>query len=276
MHKSYDEIRIKGLKIYAFHGCFEEEKQKGQEFTLDVTLHLSLSPAGNTDDLDRTVNYAEACEVIRSAFTKYSYNLIEAAAEDVASALLIKYDIVECADVEVFKPHAPIPMDFENVSVYITRERHIAYIAVGSNVGDSKDTILKAKEMFLKMEGNEIIKESELIVTKPYGVTDQPDFVNGMWKVKTLLSPVNLLKKLNEIEQRLGRERIIHWGPRTIDLDIIYFDELILDSEKLTIPHADMVNRDFVLKPLLDVDPFVRHPFNGKTPGEMLSELPER
>lgn len=273
MLRSYDEIRIKGLKIYAYHGCFEEERSKGQEFTLDVTMHLSLSPAGNTDNLEKTVNYGEACELIQKVFTQYSYNLIESAAEEVATNLLTTYDALDCVEVEVFKPHAPIPLDFENVSVYIKRQRHIAYIAVGSNIGDGPATIKEASKMFTKMEGNEIIKESSLITTKPYGVTDQPDFTNGMWMVKTLLSPFNLLKKLNEIEARLGRERLQHWGPRTIDLDIIYYDDMVIDSEKLMIPHVDMQNREFVLKPLEEIAPYIRHPLNGKRAGEMLKEI---
>lgn len=268
-----DRINIKGLKLYAYHGCLEEERQKGQEFTLDITLYLNLTPAGITDNLERTVNYSEACQVAQEVFTKYTYNLIETAAEEVAAALLIKYSLVDKVTVEVFKPHAPIPLDFENVSVFIERKRHTAYIAVGSNLGESEATIAKARELFLKVEGNEILAESSLIVTKPYGVTDQPDFINGMWKVSTLLPPYDLLKKLNEIEHRLGRERLIHWGPRTIDLDIIYYDNLVIDSEKLTVPHIDMANREFVLKPLLEVDPYVRHPITGLRAQEMLDKL---
>lgn len=268
-----DRINIKGLKLYAYHGCLEEERQKGQEFTLDITLYLNLTPAGITDNLERTVNYSEACQVAQEVFTKYAYNLIETAAEEVAAALLIKYSLVDKVTVEVFKPHAPIPLDFENVSVFIERKRHTAYIAVGSNLGESEATIAKARELFLKVEGNEILTESSLIVTKPYGVTDQPDFTNGMWKVSTLLPPYDLLKKLNEIEHRLGRVRLIHWGPRTIDLDIIYYDNLVIDSEKLTVPHIDMANREFVLKPLLEVDPYVRHPISGLRAQEMLDKL---
>lgn len=273
MQRFEDEIRIKGLKLYAYHGVLQEEKEKGQEFTLDITMHLNLTPAGVTDDLDKTVNYAAVCEEVAELFSKYSYNLIESAAEEIADMILLKHPICEWVEVELFKPHAPIPMDFENVSVYIKRKRHIAYIAVGSNIGDGPETIKKARDMFVKREGNEILKESSLIITKPYGVTDQPDFTNGMWKVSTLLEPFDLLKKLNEIEARLGRERTLHWGPRTIDLDIIYYDDLVIDSEKLTVPHADMANRDFVLKPLLEIDAYKRHPLTKLKAKDMLDAL---
>lgn len=273
MFDSKDCIRIRGLKVYAYHGCNQDEKENGQEFTLDITLHFSLLPAGITDDLDRTVNYGEASVFAGEVFSKYKYNLIEAAAEEVADELLLKYDYINQVEVEVHKPHAPIPMDFEDVSVYISRKRHTAFIAVGSNIGDGEATVLKAKEMFLKVPGNRMISESSLIITKPYGVTDQPDFTNGLWKTETLLEPFDLLKKLNEIEARLGRERLIHWGPRTIDLDIIYFDDMVIDSERLTIPHIDMANREFVLKPLAEVDPYVRHPLNKMRAKEMLDLL---
>lgn len=275
MQVNSDEIRIKGLKIYAYHGCHQEEKDKGQEFTLDITLHINLTRAGLTDDLDNTVNYSAVSKKAYEVFTKYSYNLIEAAAEEVAEEILLEFSKVDGVEIELFKPHAPIPLDFENVSVYIKRARHTAFIAVGSNLGEKEDTIKKAQEMLLKVNGNDLIKESSLIVTKPYGVTDQPDFVNGMWKITTLMEPLDLLKKLNEIEARLGRERTLHWGPRTIDLDIIYYDDLVMDSEKLTIPHIDMANRTFVLKPLLEVDPYVRHPLTKLRAEEMLKELSE-
>lgn len=273
MQINTDRITLKGLKIYAYHGVFEDEKQKGQEFTVDITMHLDLCKAGSTDDLERTVNYGEAAELVQKVFTECHYNLIESAAEDVANKLLTTYKLIDSVDVEVFKPHAPISIDFENVSVFIHRARHTAYIAVGSNLGECEETINKAKEMFLRFPGNEILSESTLIVTKPYGVTDQPDFVNGLWKVRTLLEPLALLKKLNEIEARLGRERLVHWGPRTIDLDIIYYDDYTCDSQKLTIPHADMHNRDFVLKPLMEVDPYIRHPYTKLTAAQMLDKL---
>lgn len=273
MYKNKDRIYVKGLKVYAYHGCRQDEKENGQEFTLDITMHLNLSPAGSTDNLENTINYSEASVYAGEVFAKYNYNLIESAAEEVASALLLKFPLLDSVEVEVFKPHAPIPMDFENVSVYVERKRHTAFIAVGSNIGDGPKTIEEAKKLFLKNEGNKLIAEAQLISTKPYGVTDQPDFTNGMWKVETLMDPFSLLKKLNEIEARLGRERLVHWGPRTIDLDIIYFDDETIDTEKLTIPHIDMANREFVLKPLSEVDPYKRHPINKMTAGEMLKNL---
>ena len=120
------------------------------------------------------------------------------------------------------------------------------------------------------------VRVSDLLVTKPYGGVEQDDFVNGAIALQTLLTPQELLEKLHEIEQHANRERIIHWGPRTLDLDIIFYDKLVYEDENLIIPHADMQNRDFVLKPLLELCPNYRHPVTGQTVSQMLAALSER
>ena len=114
---------------------------------------------------------------------------------------------------------------------------------------------------------------SDFLVTKPYGVTDQDDFLNGCIKLRTLLTPRELLDRLHHIEQAAGRERILRWGPRTLDLDILFYDDLILGEADLCIPHVDLPNREFVLRPLCEIAPYLHHPATGKTVREMLQEL---
>lgn len=120
------------------------------------------------------------------------------------------------------------------------------------------------------------VRVSDLLVTKPYGGVEQDDFVNGAIALQTLLTPQELLEKLHEIEQHANRERIIHWGPRTLDLDIIFYDKLVYEDENLIIPHVDMENRNFVLKPLMELCPNYRHPVTGQTVSQMLAALSER
>lgn len=268
-----DEIRISGLKIFANHGVYNFEKEKGQHFVINATLFLSLCKAGASDDLNNTVNYAECCEFIQNVFTQKSYDLIETTANELAYGILKKYPTVEKVEIEVCKPEAPITIPFDNVSVFVSRARHTAFIAVGSNLGESKNTIEKGKALLVESGMVNITKESSLIVTKPYGVTDQPDFLNGMWKVETFLEPYELLDLLNDVEKKMGRERLVHWGPRTLDLDIIYYDDCIIDTERLTVPHIDMANREFVLKPLMEVDNFKRHPISRLRAEEMLEKI---
>ena len=119
----------------------------------------------------------------------------------------------------------------------------------------------------------EITAVSEIYETEPYGYTDQAPFLNACFEVSTVCSPEELLDQLHQVENALGRKRDIHWGPRTIDLDIIFYDNEIIDTKDLHIPHIDMENRLFVLKPLSDIAGYMRHPVSGKTVDQMLRQF---
>ena len=118
-----DKILIKELEVYAYHGVFPEEKRQGQRFLLDVTLHLDLSRAGQTDDLADTVSYADMTETVRAAMTAQSYDLIERAATCVAEAVLAAYPPVAAVTVRLIKPDAPVDAAFAYMAVEIHRER---------------------------------------------------------------------------------------------------------------------------------------------------------
>ena len=118
-----DTILIKELEVYAYHGVFPEEKRQGQRFLLDVTLHLDLSRAGQTDDLADTVSYADVTETVRAAMTARSYDLIERAATCVAEAVLAAYPPVAAVTVRLIKPDAPVDAAFAYMAVEIHRER---------------------------------------------------------------------------------------------------------------------------------------------------------
>ncbi len=148
---------------------------------------------------------------------------------------------------------------------------HTAYISIGSNLGNRKNNIRLAIKKLMGFCNIEAY--SRVYRTKPYGVTDQPDFINLAVRVSTILEPAELLEELKAVEDSLGRVRIIRWGPRTIDLDILFFDDLIIKTENLTIPHPDLQNRYFVLKPLNDISPDYIHPVIKLTVAEMFRQI---
>ena len=111
-------------------------------------------------------------------------------------------------------------------------------------------------------------------MTAPYGGVEQDDFLNAAMEIETLYDPEELLDALHAIEQAARRERLIHWGPRTLDLDVLFYDDLVQEDPALIIPHPDLHNRDFVLGPMAELAPNFVHPVLGKTMQQLLSELP--
>ncbi len=151
----------------------------------------------------------------------------------------------------------------------------IAYLCLGSNAKDSFKLIEQAMSFLDLSEGIKIIRSSSLYETEPWGVKDQNWFLNMVAEIKTNLSPEDLLVKCNQIESALGRnrEKERHWGERPIDIDIIFYDSVVMNSELLTIPHKYMHKRAFVLVPLLEIIPDFNHPVFNKTISQLYDDL---
>lgn len=268
-----DIIHIKDLEVFANHGVFPEENRLGQKFVISADMYIDTREAGRTDDLEKSVNYGEVSHTITSYLKEHTWKLIEAAAENLARKLLTDYPLLSGIRLEIKKPWAPVGLPLDTVSVEISRFRHRAYIALGSNMGDKRAYLDGAVKALSKLADCKVKKVSDWLETAPYGVTDQDTFLNGVLELETLLSPQELLDRLHEIEADAHRERILRWGPRTLDLDILLYDDLVLDTETLHIPHIDMHNRYFVLEPLSQIAPWVRHPVLNKTIAQLRGEL---
>lgn len=145
------------------------------------------------------------------------------------------------------------------------------YLALGSNVGDSRANIAQAVQLLDSAIRQ--IKQAPLYTSKAVGYTDQPDFLNTAVSGQTNLTPEELLEFIDKIEQQVGRTASFHWGPREIDIDIILYGDQVLKTDKLTIPHPRFRDRDFVLQPLNDLNPALVDPVSGQTVEQLLNKI---
>jgi 2-amino-4-hydroxy-6-hydroxymethyldihydropteridine diphosphokinase len=155
---------------------------------------------------------------------------------------------------------APVQKELPKKELKLKKGPHTAYLGLGSNVGDREEYLEQAIFLLSKTPGIKVIKKSTNYETEPEGNTDQPQFMNAAVEIRTTLDPYKLLAVLQETENALGRERDVDWGPRTIDLDILLYDDLIISDDKLQVPHSLLHERLFVLKPLSEIAPNAVHP----------------
>ena len=261
-----DQIRLTGLTVRGFHGVFEHERRGGQDFVVDVVLHLDTRAAAAADDLTRTVHYGELAEALATVVAGDPVDLVETLAARLAERVLSD-GRVHAADVTVHKPYAPIPLSFADVAVTIRRDRsggpaatRRAVLALGANLGDRRAALQAAVEALAAADGVRLVAVSPLVETDPVGGPEQPDYLNAVVLVDTSLDPHDLLALCGRIEQDHGRERLIHWGARTLDIDIITVEGVTCADDVLELPHPRAARRAFVLAPWAAIDPDARLP----------------
>jgi dihydroneopterin aldolase/2-amino-4-hydroxy-6-hydroxymethyldihydropteridine diphosphokinase len=268
-----DKIYINNLEFIGFHGVFPEEKKLGQKFLVSLELTVDTREAGKTGDLTKSVHYGLVAQDVEKIFLEKSIDLIETCAENIAEMVLKKYELVKEVKVTVKKPWAPLQMHFENVAVEISRKWHKIYLSLGSNMGDKRKNLLEAIERIGKLENTEVTKSSTILETEPFGYVEQDNFLNACLEVKTLMTAQEFLKAILQIELDMGRVREIKWGPRIIDIDILFYDREVIEDENLAVPHPWICEREFVLDPLSEIAPNYVHPLERKTIGMLARKL---
>lgn len=150
------------------------------------------------------------------------------------------------------------------------------FISLGSNLGDREKNLLNAIELIATLPGTELVAQSHIYTTAAWGKTDQPDFLNMVIHIRSRLLPAGLMESLLQLEEKMGRIRNDHWGPRSIDMDILFYGEEILHIPHLTLPHPEIQNRNFVLLPLNEIAPEFIHPVLKKTVAQLLEDSPDQ
>lgn len=290
-----DTITLTGVHANGTHGVLAFEHERPQTFVVDVTLHLDLGQAGQSDDLEDTIDYGRVAKDIVSVIEGEHVDLIERLAQLIADRILADAPAVEVIDVTVHKPHAPIVVAFADVSVSITRARsdsgkaaarmdeasstvtgessvlapnaisgaavppqtiHNAVVALGGNVGEVETTLRAAVREIDALPGTQVTGISPLYRTAAWGMADgTPDFLNAVVELETTMGSHELLASLQGIEARHGRVRENHWDSRPLDLDIIDYDGITSADPDLALPHPRAWQRAFVLAPWAALNP---------------------
>ncbi len=266
-------IILKDYEVVACHGVNPEEKVNPQRFLFTVKVDTDFALSASSDNLANTVSYSVVKKVVKAVAEENSFDLIETLAYFVAKRVLLTSPLADGVSVKVKKPDAPMSGNFDFVGVELSLKWHEAYLALGSNEGDRNAYLDLAIKSLNEDDNFKEVVESKRIETEAYGGVATGEFVNSCVKLKTLYSPHELLAKIGEIEKAGDRVRTVHWGDRTLDVDIIFYEDEVIGDDDLVVPHPDMQNREFVLKPLLELCPNKVHPLLKKRVNELYFEL---
>jgi dihydroneopterin aldolase/2-amino-4-hydroxy-6-hydroxymethyldihydropteridine diphosphokinase len=266
-----DRITLTGLTARGRHGVMPEERRNGQDFVVDVALHVDVATAAATDDIADTVHYGLLARAVLDVVEGEPCDLIETLAERIAEVCLAP-PLVQAADVTVHKPQAPVGVPFTDVSVRVSRSARRsrqAVLALGANLGDRAATLQGAVRALAAQPQLRVVDVSAVYESDPVGGPEQPPYLNAVVLAETTLAPEALLAAAHRVEAAYGRVRDVRWGARTLDVDLISLGDVTRSTPRLQLPHPRAQDRAFVLVPWLDVDPDASLAGHGRV-GELL------
>lgn len=268
-----DTIVLKDFEVMACHGVNPEEKVNPQRFLFTAEIESDFSECAESDDLTKTISYSVVKKTLKSFCENNCFDLIETLAKRSATLLLKTYPLAKSVKLTVKKPDAPMSGVFDYVAVCTQEGWHDVFLALGSNEGDCNAYLDFALARLTADDNFKDIEESSRIQSEPYGNVATSAFLNSVVRCKTIYPPHRLLDVIMKIEKDGGRVRKERWGNRTLDIDILFYDDEVIGDNDLCVPHPDMQNRIFVLEPLCEVCPCKVHPVLKKRAFELLSDL---
>lgn len=263
------QLIIKELKIDAVIGCYDYERTQTQALVIDLTL--DLGPWNYSDELEHTVNYADVHAMIINLTSKSNFLLVESLAKFLAQELFSCYDQIKKIAITISKPEVCTEKGCLIQASFTQAREYKVALALGSNLNNPRQQLISAIEFI-----SEIISDiscAPIYKSSPCGFAEQDDFFNTCISGKTTLEPLELLVALKKIEKSMGKIEQFTNGPRVIDIDIILFDDKIHHELFLTIPHPRLSERDFVLQPLVEIEPNWLHPELKLSITELLAQL---
>lgn len=270
------KIKIKDLKLFGYHGVKQEEKTSGQNFLFNISIDIAKESFEKDglyqDNILNTVNYSEIITLVKEINSNNRFNLLETFSEVLAEKIISYSPLILKVKVRIEKISPPIKESIGSVGVELELERNpnshdyepktskksIVFLSLGSNLGDREKNLRDAVKKLKANQNLDIISISSIYETEPMYVENQEYFYNIVLKaaIKSAYSAFELLGYAKKIEFDLGRKSTYaRYGPRTIDVDILTFDELKIDSDLLGLPHPKIFERNFVLIPLSEISP---------------------
>lgn len=251
-----DTIALRGLRVRGYHGVYDEERERGQDFVVDALLNVDTRRAASTDDVADTVHYGVLAERLAAIVAGEPVALLESLAARLADACLADARVA-AVEIVVHKPQAPLGLAFDDVEVRIRRARTGSVVlALGSNLGDRLAHLQAAARA---LAGLVPLRASGIWETAPVGGPEQGRYLNAVVVLAPSpalpADPLALLDLTQSLELMRGRERHERWGPRTLDIDIVAAGSGRLATDRLVLPHPRAAERAFVLLPWLEVEP---------------------
>ncbi len=266
------KIIIKNLNLFGYHGVKESEKKNGQNFCFNIEILLNKKSFLDNDNLEDTLNYSEAIRILKDINSDRRFDLLETLSQTIANRIMEMSPLVEKVAVKIEKTSPPIKENLESVGVqYILDKKNMekkeevelesggidVYMSLGSNIGNRENNLRKAVDLINSSPYIKVLKVSSIYETEPMYLKDQNYFYNIVLqaKVKEGVNPFEILGFLKGIEFSFGGKKNKRFGPRIIDIDLLYYGEMFIESDFLTIPHPRIQERKFVLVPLSEIAP---------------------
>jgi len=273
LDRPYDRITIDGIVVSTIVGVLPHEREIRQPIRVDLDLFVDLHDAGRTDELADTVDYGAVAVQVADALRESKDILLERLADRVAE-VAVSFERVEAVEVTITKVRPPVPENLDHTAVRITRTatdyeltprvEHTAIVALGSNLGDRQSYLRLAVERL-----GTVTKMSQVYETDPVaGPRGHDAYLNIVVEVRTILDPYAFLRRCRQIEAEGMRQRTVRWGPRTLDVDMLFYEDVTIDDPVLTVPHPRYAERRFVLAPLSEIAP-------ERCPAGWQDELPD-
>jgi len=264
------KILVKNLNLFGYHGVKDSEKKDGQNFRFNIEILINEDGFLNSDNLEDTLNYSEVIKILKDINASQRFDLLETLSQAAADRIMGISPIVKKVIVKVEKTSPPISENLESVGVEYVLDRaeskakiskktgYDVYLSLGSNIGQRENNLRKAVDMIRDNPFIDVIKVSSIYETEPMYLKGQDYFYNIVLRCRAdeRLGPFEMMGFLKSIEYEIGRKKIDKkYGPRIIDIDLLYYGEMVIESDFLAVPHPKIMERKFVIVPLSEIAP---------------------